>query len=151
MLEVGRIVSAHGLRGMVIVDLWTDRTERLDPGMVLHTERGDLTVVSSQPNKDQFLVQFAEITDRPGSEAWRGTLLSAERLEVEGVLWVDQLFGATVQTPDGVTRGTVVSVEENPASDLMVLDNGALVPMVFVTEVQANHTVIVDVPEGLFP
>ena len=31
-LEVGRIVKAHGLRGQVLVDLWSDRVERLAVG-----------------------------------------------------------------------------------------------------------------------
>ena len=47
-------------------------------------------------------------------------------------------------------RGVVVGVEANPASDLMVLDSGALVPLTFVRSVDANVRVDVDVPEGLF-
>jgi 16S rRNA processing protein RimM len=42
----------------------------------------------------------------------------------------------------------VVAVEANPAHDLLVLDDGALVPVVFVVE----HTpgrVVVDPPAGL--
>jgi ribosomal 30S subunit maturation factor RimM len=27
-LEVGRIIKAQGLKGQVLVDLWSDRTER---------------------------------------------------------------------------------------------------------------------------
>ena len=43
-----------------------------------------------------------------------------------------------------------MDVEANPASDLLVLDTGALVPLTFVTAVEANRRVDVDVPEGLF-
>ena len=88
-LEVGRIIKAQGLKGQVLVDLWTDRHERL----------------------------------RPGAE----------------------LFDAS-----GVSHGKVVDVEANPASDILVLDSGALVPLTFVTSVEANVRIDVDVPDGLF-
>jgi len=48
-----------------------------------------------------------------------------------------------------VVVGRVVSVEANPAHDLLVLDGGALVPMVFVVE-QRDGVVVIDPPEGLF-
>ena len=52
--------------------------------------------------------------------------------------------------PDGTGRGTVEAVQENPASDLLVLDTGALVPLRFVTGRDDEGRVVVDVPAGLF-
>jgi 16S rRNA processing protein RimM len=46
-------------------------------------------------------------------------------------------------------RGRVESVQANPAADLLVLDSGALVPMVFVVEVGPGR-IVVDPPAGLF-
>lgn len=154
-LEVGRILKAHGLRGQVVVHLWSDRRERLSPGADLETERGPLTVIAAHPHQDRFLVTFEGITDRTQADAWRGVVLSAPRLddddeEDDDVIWIDDLYGATVVDAQGVTRGVVVEVEANPASDLMVLDTGALVPLTFVTAVRANELVEVDTPEGLF-
>jgi len=149
-LEVGRIVKAHGLRGQVQVDLWSDRTERLVAGAELLTERGPLTVVSAAAHQDRFLVSFEGFTTREEAERWRGVVLSAPRLQDEDAIWIDDLFGAELVDAHGVTRGVVVGVEANPASDLMVLDSGALVPLTFVTSVEAHRRVTVDVPEGLF-
>jgi 16S rRNA processing protein RimM len=149
VLEVGRIARAHGLKGQVSVELWTDRLERVAPGAVLLTDRGELTVRSSIAHQNRFLVSFAEITDRDEAERWRGVLLRAARLELDDVLWIDQLFGAEV-LDRGVPRGRVVSVEENPASDLLVLDTGALVPLAFVVSVEPHERIVVDAPEGLF-
>jgi len=42
----------------------------------------------------------------------------------------------------------VIAVETNPAHDLLVLDDGALIPIVFVVD-QEPGVVIVDVPNGL--
>jgi 16S rRNA processing protein RimM len=151
-LEVGRIVKAHGLKGQVLVDLWTDRRERLAEGVILVTPRGPLTVRSAHAHQNRYLVSFLEIETRDVAETWRGAVLSAEKLEVddEDVIWIDELFGARVVDRHGVDRGTVVDVEANPASDLLVLDTGALVPLTFVTSIEANTLIEVDVPEGLF-
>ena len=151
LLEVGRIVKAHGLKGQVAVDMWSDRAERMAPGATLETDRGTLHVDSAIENQPQrYLVHFAEIDDRNAAERWRGVILRAALLEIPDVLWIDQFFGATCQSTDGVVRGTVVSVEENPASDLLILDTGAMVPLSFVVSLVPHDLVVVQVPEGLF-
>jgi 16S rRNA processing protein RimM len=150
-LEVGRIVKAHGLRGQVLVDLSSDRVERLSAGNTLFSDRGPLVVVAAAVHqKTRFIVSFDRITTRDEAEHWRGVALSAPRIEDNSVIWIDQLYGAEVVDALGVRRGVVVDVEANPASDLMVLDTGALVPLTFVTAVEANQRVEIDPPEGLF-
>jgi 16S rRNA processing protein RimM len=149
-LEVGRIIKAQGLKGQVLVDLWTDRTERLKPGTELFSDRGPLTVVASGAHQSNFIVTFADIATREEAERWRGVVLSAPRLDDESVIWIDQLYDAEVFDAKGVRRGVVVGVEANPASDLLVLDSGALVPLTFVTNVDANSRIDIDVPDGLF-
>ena len=150
LLEVGRITKAHGLRGEVVVFLSSDRTERVDPGSVLRTERGPLVVQASRPHQDRWIVSFEGITTREAAEAARGLVLSAPPLDDPDALWVHELIGCTVVTPDGVERGVVESVLDNPASDLLVLDSGAMVPVVFVVGRPAGRTLHVDTPEGLF-
>ena len=55
-------------------------------------------------------------------------------------LWVHELIGAEVRDRAGVThRPRRVRCEANPAHDLLVLDSGALVPMVFVVEQRARR------------
>jgi 16S rRNA processing protein RimM len=141
------------VRGEVLVALSSDRTSRLDPGSVLVTDRGALTVVTSSRHQDRWIVQFEGLTDRDQAEVWRGTVLRAEAVQDEGdddeTLWVHELVGAAVVLSDGTGVGTVTSVEANPASDLLVLDSGALVPVVFVTGHEPGR-VTIDPPEGLF-
>jgi 16S rRNA processing protein RimM len=150
-LEVGRIVKAHGLRGQVLVDLSSDRVERLSTGNTLFSDRGPLVVVAAAVHqKTRFIVTFDRIATREEAEHWRGVVLLAPRIEDDSVIWIDQLYGAEVIDAGGVRRGVVVDVEANPASDLMVLDTGALVPLTFVVGVEANRRVEIDPPEGLF-
>jgi 16S rRNA processing protein RimM len=151
LLEVGRITKPHGLRGEVLVLLSSDRTSCVDPGSVLFTDRGTLTVAASRPHQDRWIVSFDEITDRSEAEAWRGVVLQGQVLDVDDLDdgdWVHELVGCRVELADGTTVGEVEAVQANPAADLLVLDSGALVPMVFVTD-RSDGRIVIDPPEGL--
>ncbi len=148
MLEVGRVIKPHGLRGEVIVELVTNRTERVAPGSVLSTPAGDLRVARSSPHQRRWIVAFEGVSDHDGAEALRGAVLSAEPLEDPEALWVHELVGSDVVGVDGRRHGRVASIEANPASDLLVLEDGVLVPLRFVVSSGPGH-VVVDTPEGL--
>jgi 16S rRNA processing protein RimM len=150
MLEVGRITRPHGVRGEVNVLLTTNRTERVAKGAVLHTADGPLTVRSSRPHKSGYIVTFAECSDRERAEALRDTVLLGEPIEDPDELWIHELIDAVVIDGGGVERGRVVQVLDNPASDILELDTGALVPVRFVTSVDPGVRIDVDAPEGLF-
>lgn len=137
----------HGLRGDVIVELVTNRTERLAPGSSFND--GALVVVRSSPHQHRWIVTFDGVDTLERANALRGTVLLAPPVDDDDGLWVHELIGARVVTTDGVERGTIESVQANPASDLLVLDTGALVPARFVVE-QRDDAVVVDAPEGLF-
>jgi 16S rRNA processing protein RimM len=133
----------------VIVRLTTDRTERVAPAAVLQSKRGPMTVVSSRPHQRDWIVLFEGVPDRNTAESLRGLKLLAEPLDDPDALWVHELVGCRVVDVDGTERGTVTAVEVNPASDLLVLDGGGLVPLRFVTERHPGQ-VVIDPPTGLF-
>ena len=73
----------------------------------------------------------------------------AEPLDDPDELWVHELVGEAVVETDGTARGRCVAVVENPAADLLELDSGALVPVVFVVD-HADGRIVIDPPAGLF-
>ena len=149
MLELGRIVKPHGLRGDVIVDLVSNRPEeRLAPGSVLESDRGGLEVVSARPHQGRWIVVFAGYDDRDAAEGLRGLVLRAEPLDEDGALWVHELIGAEVVDRAGRSYGPVAAVEANAASDLLVLSDERLVPLTFVVE-HGGGRVVIDPPAGL--
>jgi 16S rRNA processing protein RimM len=148
-LVVGEIVRPHGLHGAVVVRLDTDQLDRLAPGTTYETSRGELVVQSSRPLRGRFVVTFKGVGSTEQAERLRGTTLTAEPRDVDGALWVDELVGASVLGSDGRVLGTIVAVEANPASDLLVLDSGALIPSRFVVGALSDGVVTVEVPEGL--
>jgi 16S rRNA processing protein RimM len=149
-LEIGHVARAHGLRGEVLVVLLTDRLERLTPGSVLDADGRSLTVTASRTHQRNHIVSFDGVSDRDAAEALQGATLRAPAIDDPDELWVHQLIGARVVAVDGSDVGAVDAVEANPASDMLVLDNGALVPVAFVVEQRDDMTVVIDPPEGLF-
>jgi len=131
----------------VIVDLFTNRTERLDAGNTFND--GALVVARSSRHQHRWIVTFEGVKSIDAADALRGTVLHAPPIEDPDALWVHELVGSRVVTRDGVARGVVDSVQANPASDLLVLDTGALVPARFIVE-HRDGEVVVDTPEGLF-
>ncbi len=150
MLEVGRIVKAHGIRGEVIVDLVSNRPDlRLAPGSVLSSSRGDLEVLTSTPHQNRWIVAFRGVEDRNAAETYRDTVLTAEPVEGDDdTLWVHELIGSEVFDLNGRSYGFVEAVEANPASDLLVLSDDRLVPLVFV-KTRLPGRVVIDPPPGL--
>lgn len=142
------MVKPHGLRGEVVVELFTNRTERLAPGTVLDSGRGPLEVVRSSAHHHRWIVAFAGVGDHAEAEALRDVVLSAEALDDPDALWVHELVGSEVLDTVGVVLGVVVAVEANPASDLLVLDGGGLVPLRFVVSTEPGR-VVADPPAGL--
>jgi 16S rRNA processing protein RimM len=148
LLEVGYVARAHGLHGEVLVALTTDRVERVDPGTVLTTDLGELTVAASRPHQDRWIVTFAGHETREQAEALRGQVLRAAPLDDPAELWVHDMVGAEVLTTAGDRLGRCVAVVANPAADLIELDGGALIPVAFVVD-HAPGTLTVDPPDGL--
>lgn len=154
LLSVGRVAKAHGLKGELIVALSTNRVERVEVGSVLQTGSGRvLTVATSARHNDRWRVRFREVPDRTAADELHGAELFAEPIDDPDALWVHELIGATVSMRDGSLVGRVASVESAGASDLLVLDDGRMIPLVFVLQKSGSAAdgfeVVVDPPPGL--
>jgi len=149
LLEIGKILKPHGLGGELIVDLSTNRTERLSPGSVISTQELKLNIKTSRPHQKKFIVHFEGIENREKADGLRGETLFAEPIEDE-TIWAHELVGAEVIDQKGINRGFVAAIVHNPASDLLELEDGNLVPLNFLTSYDSGKTIFVNTPEGLF-
>ena len=150
--EVGRIGRAHGVQGELYVTLITDRVERVAPGARLLAGSQWLTVAEARLQPQRWLVRFVGVDDRTAAEKLTNSVLQAEPIDVDDdddALWVHQLIGSRVVDQHGVDRGTCVAVIDNPAHDILELDSGALVPVIFVVSC-VDGVATIDPPEGLF-
>jgi 16S rRNA processing protein RimM len=139
----------HGLRGEVTVMLLTDRDERTEAGAILHTADRALEVQAARRQRQGWVIHFVGVDSREAAEALRGELLYADPLAAaDDEVWAHDLVGCEVHDTAGRSLGRVTEIEANPAHDLLVLDDGTLVPMPFVVEHRPG-AVVIDPPEGL--
>ena len=103
-----------------------------------------------RPFQQRWIAKLDGIDTREAAEALSGQVISGEPIEDPDALWVHELVGAEVASPDGRRWGTVVAVLSNPADDLLELADGTLIPVGFVTDSDGlPDVVVVDPPEGL--
>ena len=147
---MGRLSRPHGLAGALLAKISTNRSERLAQGAELFAEDRPLTLSKSRRMAEGlYVMKFEGIDDRTSASELCPANLYAEPLDDPDELWVHELIGSTVFDSHGTERGRVLHVMANPASDLLCLDSGALVPLTFVLE-SSNRRIVVNVPKGLF-
>ncbi len=168
-LRVGRLTKAHGLKGAIKIELYTDDPDRrFVPGAVFY-----LQVPESSPWHDKTLellelkwfnthpvAFFKGIEDRTSAESLLKAILlvdhNPDEAPVEEDAWYDhQLIGLDV-VRDGVKVGTVARLDHLPAQDLLhvATESGdVMVPFVkaIVPKVDlAAGVITVTPPVGLF-
>lgn len=144
-LRVGRLVKAHGLKGALKLELYTDDPDRrFTPGAVFTLQvptsspwhGSTLTLAELRWYNGQPVGFFEGVADRSAAESLVKAILWIDQdaaEEPEEDAWYDfQLVGLRAQR-DGEEVGRVVRVEHFPAQDLLVIDTGereVLVPFV---------------------
>ena len=150
LLELGRIGKAHGLRGEVSVAITSDRPERTEPGAIWFVAGERRVVTAIRPHQQRWIASIEGVDTREAADELRGELVYGEAIADDDALWVHEVVGATVVTPDGRTWGEVVAVLANPADDLLELADGSLVPAGFVVDQTGlPDRIVVDPPAGL--
>ena len=167
-LRVGRLTKAHGLKGGLKLELFTDDPDRrftpgasfslqvpeTSPWFGKRIELAELRWYNSHP-----VGFFVGVTDRTAAESLVKAILWIDQDPAEVAepdAWYDhQLIGLDV-VRDGEVVGVIDRLEHLPAQDLLVVTVGereVLVPFVraIVPEVDVEaRRVVVTPPEGLF-
>jgi len=168
-LRVGRLTKAHGLKGAIKVELYTDDPEgRFTPGAIfsLQVPTGTpwhgktLELIELKWYNLQPVAFFKGILDRTAAEGLIKAILWVDQdmneLPAEEDAWFDhQLIGLRV-IRDGAQVGTVKAIDHFPAQDLITVTTetgDVLVPFVkaIVASVDVTAgTLTVTPPVGLF-
>jgi 16S rRNA processing protein RimM len=168
-LRVGRLVKAHGLKGALKLELYTDDPEgRFVPGASFTLQVPEsspwhgkpLTVREFRWMNSHPVAFFEGVDDRSAAEELVRAILWVDQVDEDSTdddAWYDhQLVGLDV-VRDGERVGRVIRVDHFPAQDLLIVrvpgDSEVLVPFVkaIVPEVDiARGRLIVTPPPGLF-
>ncbi|TFV99449.1 ribosome maturation factor RimM [Leifsonia flava] len=168
-MRVGRLLKAHGLKGAIKLELYTDAPERrfvpgavfslqVPPGTPWHGK--SIELIELRWYNQHPVGFFKDVPDRTAAEALAKAILWVDQdpteLTGEEDAWYDhQLVGLDV-VRDGVKVGLVARIDHLPAQDLIIVKTttgevmvpfvSAIVPSVDLT----TGVVTVTPPLGLF-
>jgi 16S rRNA processing protein RimM len=157
-IVVGRVTTAHGIKGEVKVEVLTDFPERFERGNKLWLNGVERTIEQGRPQGRGIILKLRGIDTRNDAEALRGqelTVPELAELEEEGVYYLHDLIGLRVKDNTGAELGNLFEVITTGGTDVYVIRGAKgelLLPALddVVTNIDLTERAItVHVPEGL--
>lgn len=126
LLEVGKIVNTHGLRGEVKVVPWTDYPEVFEDIETVYIKKKSdferLDIAGIKYQKNNLIIRFAQLKDINEAEKYKNRVLYAERASLgelpEGVYYIADLIGLDVVKEDGEKVGVISDVFNTGSNDI---------------------------------
>jgi 16S rRNA processing protein RimM len=155
LLKVGQIVTTHGLKGQVKVEVLTNFPQRLEEGRRVKLKDEWVTIEASQWQNHRLLIKLTGIKNIEAAKALQWEFLYSagdDDLELDDDEFkVDDLVGLKVVTVDGKELGLVNEVAAYPAQDILVIGE-IMIPFAeeFVKKIDFdNETITVELLEGM--
>ena len=161
-LAVGKLRHAHGVHGEILMEVFTDFPERLQPDTVLYLDSGvaALKLIKCRPHQAGLLMTFQGYTTPEEVGQLRNQILYVKTDDrpplADGEYYHHQLINLNVITDAEVPIGVVTEILETGASDVLVIRPATgpdvLIPMAdaFIQNIDlANRAIIVHLIPGL--
>lgn len=170
LIELGRIVGAHGLRGEVRVAPHAPPCPTLRPGLLvrLHLPHapprvveitGVRTAYKARQKTPSLLLALAGVSSRSEAEGLCGATLLVDEAALPrlaaGEFYHYRLIGLAVKTVTNLRVGDIAGILTTPAHDVLVVRDGTdehLIPVVadvIHTIDLSGRRVVIDPPPGL--
>ena len=123
ILEVGKIVNTHGLRGEVKVVPWTDYPEVFEDIKNVSLKSGDIFKINGvKYQKNNIILKLNGVDKIEDAEKLKNNILYAKKEELgelpESVYYVADLIGLIVKTDEGEVLGAISDVINTGANDI---------------------------------
>jgi 16S rRNA processing protein RimM len=123
------IIGAHGVSGEVRLKIFGEGPEALKAYPGFEAAGRTLTLKSVRPGSNGAVARFAEVGDRSGAEALRGTELTVPRSALpelgEGEYYHADLIGLPCFSIEQEALGAIVAVENFGAGDIIEVERPA--------------------------
>ena len=159
MVIMGRIASAHGIRGWIRIQPFTEYVDSLLEYQTwwIGGEQGpwrEIKVGACEVHSKTLAALLPDCPDRNAAEKLKGLLIAVPRANlpkpVEGEYYWTDLIGLAVVNEAGVRLGVVTKLLETGANDVLCVqgdDGEILIPFVATAIKQVditNNTILVD-------
>lgn len=163
-IECGKILGAHGVRGVCRVDVWCDSPRVLCMQKHIFLARGEGSyeerrILSASASHDTALLSIEGISTREAAQAMKNTVLYLHRDDIplkNGAFLLVDLIGLSVIDVDtGRVYGEIGAVDEVPTGLLITVkteDGDVLMPFVdaFFKKVDIEDAVYISPIPGFF-
>ena len=160
MLELGKVVNTHGIRGEVKIQPWCDDPIIFDELEYIYIGGKRYDILKSRLHKNCVIAALQGVLDINTAETLRNQIVTVEREMLgelpEGTYYIADLEGMSVKTVDGEVLGTINEVIKTGSNDVYVLDcpgrKPILIPVIdqVVKEVNIEEGyVLVELMKGL--
>ena len=130
-LVLGKLRRAHGVKGEIPLEVYTQILELLTPSNVVFVgeDHQPLTIETTRWKNDLLLIKFEAIDDRTVVSELTNELLYVKTSQLpplpEGDFYYHELIGLDVYEPDGRYLGVLVQILETGANDVYLVQNDA--------------------------
>lgn len=141
-LEIGQIVSTHGIRGEVRINPWCNGPEFIKKFKTLYSDskgNASFKVVSCRPHKNIAIAKLQGVDTVEEAEKLRNTVLFIKRDDAnlpEGEWFISELLGCKVIdfNDESICYGEICDVAETGANDVWYVKtpdgNEVLIPAI---------------------
>jgi 16S rRNA processing protein RimM len=137
LIEIGKIVNTHGIRGEVKVAPWCDDPFMFCELSYFYADGKKCEINRARVHKNSVIIELAGVTNINEANAFRNRIVTIEREVLgeldEGVYYICDLIGVEVFTEDGQALGEIEDVIQTGSNDVYCLksegrDKPLLVP-----------------------
>lgn len=125
-IALAAAAGAHGVKGELRLKLFADSVESLARHQQLYVGGARRRLLSIRDAGKTAVARFEGVNDRGSAEALRGSLVEVDRSALppleEGEYYHADLIGLPCEDRAGAKVGTVVSVENYGAGDLLEIE-----------------------------
>ena len=151
LIEAGRIVNTHGVRGEVKIEVWLDSPQFFKSFKRLVLASGEeLKMIEARAHKGFVIARFEGLEDVNAAMRLKGKTVSVRREDAnlpDGAFFLQDIIGARVVDELGNEIGKLAEIMETPASNVYVVrgEKEHLIPAVpaFILKTDADAGVIV--------
>ena len=160
LLEIGKIVNTHGIRGEVKIQPWCDEPELFDELEYLFIEGEKYNIVRNRFHKTCQIVQLENVNNIDDAERFKNKIVYINRdaLELpEGRYYIADIEGLTVKEQNGRILGVVDEIINTGSNDVYSLKDTfnkkpVLIPVIEGVVLETNIDggyIVVKLPKGL--
>ena len=125
-IVIGKILSAHGVRGLVKFRSYMDDIDNLPNYNPVRCADGrDITLTIKHSSGGEYVAEIKNITDRTVAETFRNQEISITRDQLpdteDDQFYIEDLINKLVVDTNGEPVGTIIDVSNFGASDLLCI------------------------------